>query len=277
MSSSISVLIAVYGGDEAAAVSSALDSISDSQTLNPIEIVIVQDGPISTSVQDVLLTFCRQSKITVKMVQIAERNGLANALNHGIEVCTGDFIARMDADDISLPNRFQIQRDFLVSSPETDLVGGSIQEFDDTHECISIRRYPVEHADILHAMAKGSPLAHPTVMFRRRVFDAGFRYDVRLTSCQDIDLWFRLAKSGIRFGNVSDTLILFRVGSSFIERRSAKKAWTEFSIYRMGIMEVHGFSWRLLFPLLRLVFRLSPRWLIRLIYSSKLRHFVLRS
>src|SRR5690606_27878747 len=147
-----------------------------SQILKPNEIVLVLDGEISDDLYNVISNFEREAIVKLVIVPKVQNEGLALALNTGLEFCSGNFIARMDADDISLPNRFLDQISFLLSHPEVDLVGGYMEEFNENSEKIFIRKYPLEHSKIRKYIARASPLSHPTVIFRKRVFSTGVRY-----------------------------------------------------------------------------------------------------
>jgi len=177
----------------------------------------------------------------------------------------------MDADDISAPNRFQLQHDFFIRNPHTDVLCGALQEFNEENECLFIRYYPNDTKKVKRLIPRGSPFAHPAVMFHRRVFDKGYRYDSSYRTSQDIDLWFRLLANGFTFANVPDILIFFRVDQCFVQRRSIAKAFNEFKIYWFGILGVYGFNWRLIYPVLRLAFRFAPKSFVKKAYISRFR------
>ncbi len=195
-------------------------------------------------------------------------------MNYGIDFCSGEFIARMDSDDISTPDRFCKQIEFLQMNPRVLLVGGSIKEFSDTNPCICIRTYPINNQEIRNYMHKASPFAHASVMFRRAVFESGIRYTEKFRTSQDIDLWYRLVNMGYEVANIREVIYYVRITPSFFNRRSWKKAFVEFHIYWRGIKTLHGNSWKLVFPIARLVFRLSPNFIVRKCYSGKARHFI---
>jgi glycosyltransferase involved in cell wall biosynthesis len=270
----ISVLMSVYYHDDPAHFGRALKSIWTDQTRKPDEIVLVEDGPLNPKLAAEIDTFRNTTGANVRSVKLRENGGLTCALNKGLPECSGDLIARMDADDISAPDRFELQHDFFVQNPNTDVLGGGLQEFAAANDCRFVRYYPENTEKAKSMIAMASPFAHPSVMFNRRVFDQGYRYNEKYRTSQDIDLWFVLLKNGFKFANIPIILIYFRVNADFANRRSTAKAFNEFKIYWRGVLDIFGWNWRLVFPVFRLVFRLSPKPLVKKLYFSNLRSFL---
>lgn len=270
----ISVLISVCDRDDPLHFRRALESIWDDQSLQPDEIVLVEDGPLNRTLEGEIRCFKKRASDKLKNVKLLKNSGLAKALNEGIKECSGDLIARMDSDDISAPDRFKLQHEFFCRKPNTDLLGGALQEFNEENDCLFIRYYPENTEKAKCLIAKGSPFAHPAVMFHRRVFDQGYRYKETYRTSQDIDLWFRLLANGFAFSNISDVLIFFRVNQNFAQRRSKAKAFGEFKIYWYGVLEIFGWNWRLIYPVLRLAFRLGPKTLVKKFYINKFRKYL---
>jgi glycosyltransferase involved in cell wall biosynthesis len=104
---SLSVLMSVYYKENPEYLQQALESIWDAQTLKPDEIVLVEDGPLTTELYSILTNWKNKLDKILKRVPLEKNEGLTKALNMGIEHCSGEFIARMDSDDISCPNRFE--------------------------------------------------------------------------------------------------------------------------------------------------------------------------
>ena len=270
----LSVLMCVYRKNEPRHFRSALSSVWTDQIRKPDQIVLVKDGPLSAELEHEISEFKRLCLARIDIVSLAENQGITKALNEGIPVCSGDLIARMDADDIALPERFRTQIEFMSQNPEIDVLGGGLQEFDDHSECLFTRFYPTNHQAIVQTIHKGSPFAHPTVVFRRRIFDDGFRYNQFYRTSQDIELWFRLIEGSYLFANLPSVLVRFRIDENFAARRSKQKAMNEFKIYWNGIIQMHGWNWRLGFPILRLAFRYAPKQLTKIVYFSGVRKFL---
>jgi len=271
----ISVLISVYQNEKPQHLDEALDSIWTKQTLKPEQIILIQDGPVPQSLAEVIDRWRVMLGDVMTFIQNTSNIGLTCSLNKGIEAVRGDVVARMDSDDRSAPMRFQQQTDYLESHPDVDIVGGSIQEFDDAHECLNIRQYPLTHTDALAMIHKASPLAHPTVMMRRRIFDEGLRYNEHYRTSQDIALWFDAITRGYHIANLTDITLYFRSADNVYQRRSKKKAWNEFRIYMRGVFHTSGlFTMKYLFPISRLCFRLMPVSVIEQVYKSPLRKYI---
>jgi hypothetical protein len=182
----------------------------------------------------------------------------------------------MDSDDIAAPNRFELQERFLEEHLEIDIVGGSMQEFDDEHECLNVRHYPQTHEEACKYIVKACPLAHPAVMMRKRMFDEGLKYDERYRMSQDIKLWYDAILAGYKMANLPDVCLYFRQQGDVFRRRSRVKAWNEFKIYMNGIYRMHGlFTLAHRYPIARYIFRNLPPSMVKKIYESGIRKRVL--
>ena len=268
----ISVLMAVYFSEEAAFLEASIRSVWTGQTLKPDEIVLVEDGLLGQELQEVITLWKEQLGERLVIVKNEKNLGLTKSLNKGLKVASGDLIARMDSDDISDPRRFERQVTFLESHPDIDIVGGSLQEFDEEHPNLRDRHYPLTHEEVIKYICKACPLAHPTVMMRRTIFDNGLRYNEKYRMSQDIALWFDTILAGYKIANVPEVTFYFRSEGNVFKRRSRAKAWNEFTIYMKGIYKMSGlFTMKYRYPIARFVFRLMPSSLVKKIYQSKLR------
>lgn len=272
----ISVLISVYKAEKPQYLDRALKSVWDDQTHKPSEIILVADGELPSELEEII----EKWKHTLGESFIIVRNecnlGLPKSLNKGLKYVNNELIARMDSDDISHPKRFEIQRNFLIANQDIDIVGGALQEFNDKSSCLNIRYYPTNPDIVNKYICKGSPLAHPTVMMRKKIFDSGLCYNENYRTNEDIALWYDVLAKGHRISNVSDITIYFRLADNFYKRRGRQKAVDEFKIYMKGIYKLHGlFTISYVYPISRLAFRLMPKSIIKKVYNSKLREFVL--
>lgn len=276
----ISVLMSVYKSEKGEFLDRSLQSVWDDQTRKPEQIVLIEDGAIPEELELIIDSF--QLRVNASgvakmvVVKLPVNGGLTKALNAGIKHVTGDLIARMDSDDISAPQRFELQEKFLRENPKIDILGGSMQEFDDEHECLNVRHYPLTHEDACKYIVKACPLAHPAVMMRRRIFDEGLHYDERYRMSQDIKLWYDAILAGYRMANMQEIVLFFRQQGDVFRRRSRVKAWNEFKIYMNGIYRMHGlFTLAYRYPIARYVFRNLPPSLVKKIYESGMRKKVL--
>ncbi|WP_141576691.1 glycosyltransferase [Actinomadura sp. WMMA1423] len=190
---------------EAAFLSQALASIRD-QTLTGWELVAVLDGACPHN--EKLL----RRIIPATRLRIVERSapvGIAAALKDGLRHCRSDLVARMDADDVSLPGRLRRQRDFLLGNPAVVAVGSSVHIIDERGRRRYVRRMCAT-ADLRRRLLLRNQLVHPSVMFRREAVDAVGGYDERLSGGEDYELWLRLSTAGV-LTNLDDPLLEHRV------------------------------------------------------------------
>ena len=270
---SLGVVISVYKNDDPIHLIQSLESISIKQTRKPNQIILIIDGQISNKLLEVINTWYDLNKHSILIV--IEKNstniGLTKSLNKAIKLCSSDYIARMDSDDISISERFELQINFLEKNKDIDVLGGSIQEINTENKELSIRTFPKSNSSVLKQIPISSPLNHPSVMFRRKVFDEGNFYNEKYITSQDIDFWFTLLSKGYKISNIDRIVTLFRLNNNMAKRRSYKKGFNEFRIYFNGIILLYGFNYRLIYPFLRLFTRLMPSSIIKLIYFGNFR------
>ncbi|MDP3946425.1 MAG: glycosyltransferase [Lutibacter sp.] len=228
----ISVVMAVYKNDTALFFSDAIISLLN-QTYLPSEIVIVIDGFVNQEIEDVLQKYCNNDLF--KIIRLPKNKGLANALNVGIISAKHGLIARMDADDICFPDRFEKQVNYLRKE-NLDFVGGQMIEFGkDISDIISERKVPYKHEDIIKFMKYRAPFSHPTILFKKSVFDSLNGYDVNIFP-EDYDFFVRVYLNDFKMGNVKDNVLWFRLGENLSEalRRRWGKAYAknEYKLYK---------------------------------------------
>jgi glycosyltransferase involved in cell wall biosynthesis len=212
-----SLLLPVYGKDDPAQLERAFRSAVDEQTRRPDEAVLVRDGPVPDPLAATLARLVASSPVPVRLVELPENVGLAAALTAGLDACAHDVVARMDADDIALPERFAKQLPVLEAG--ADLVGSGLYEFvDDEDVTIGVRTPPVG-AEHIRAYARfHDPFNHPTVVYRRgAVLRAGGYVQVGLM--EDYWLFARMLAAGAHAENVAEPLVKYRVGAGAYKRR----------------------------------------------------------
>jgi glycosyltransferase involved in cell wall biosynthesis len=204
--------------------------------------------------------------------------GLTKSLNKGIKVAKGEYIARMDSDDISLPDRFLHQVEFMDSHTEISVLGGSIQEFNDKDGIIGERHFPADTASIKQYIHKASPLAHPAVMIRKSLFDEGVLYNEEYRTTQDLALWFDVLATGHQMANLDEYVLQFRRETNVYQRRKNKvDSRLELKIHLKGIKTLFGFSpIKSIYPIARYILRLMPNSVIHWFYNGKLRGKILK-
>lgn len=265
----VSVIISIYKNDNPVYFKEALDSIlAQTYGIENINIYQAVDGNISDELEAVLDNY---SPYFHKIIRIDNNEGLANALNELIRSLENEeYIFRMDSDDISRPTRFESQVSFMDTYKNIGICGMAISEFYEDGNSM-IRSYPTDHDSLLGNMLKASPFAHPTVCFRGSTLKLLDRYSKRYHLCEDIDMWFRAAKLDVKFANLPDVGLDFRIQKNFFKRRSFSKAWSEFQVYFLSGYEVFGGTFKLAYPFLRLFSRLMPQPIIKFMYKYSLR------
>lgn len=274
----VSVLMSVYKNEQPDFLNQALESVWTHQTLKPDQIVLVEDGPLTQELYAVIGEWSEKLGSRLTICRNETNLGLTKSLNKGLQVATSDLIARMDSDDISDAQRFERQVRYFEEHLDVDIISGSLQEFDADHDCLNVRHYPQTHEEAVKYIVKACPLAHPSVMMRKRIFDEGLKYDERYRMSQDIKLWFDAILSGYHLGNVPEVTLYFRREGDVFKRRSRAKAWNEFKIYMNGIYRMYGvFTLAYRYPIARYIFRNLPPIMVKWIYGSEMRKKVLEN
>jgi len=210
--------MAVYAGDMEEFVRPAYDSVTRDQQLPPTSVVIVRDGPVSDGVGRWLEEIVVDPK--VRVVALEKNVGLAAALNAGLDHVTTDIVARADADDISLPERFALQIPLISSG--YDIVGSAIAEFtDDPRHPEIVRPVVTTQAEIEQQARLECPFHHPTVVFRTSAVRAAGGYP-GLKQMEDYPLWAAMLMNGAKVTNLPQVLVHYRVGAGAFSRRGGR-------------------------------------------------------
>jgi cellulose synthase/poly-beta-1,6-N-acetylglucosamine synthase-like glycosyltransferase len=229
-----SVLISVYYKDNPNYLKLALESIYINQTVKPTQIVLVKDGKLTNELDVIINEFINNFANVFKIISLERNRGLANALRIGGNSCDYDLIARMDSDDIAFPDRFEKQIKHLLNN-NLDIVGGQIIEFGkDISDVISERKVPLKHSEIIRFLKFRSPFSHPTIIFKKKVFDDLKGYDPEVFP-EDYDFFVRAHLKGYKFGNLKENVLWFRIGEkddSLKRRWGMNYAKKEIKLYR---------------------------------------------
>ncbi len=233
----ISVLMSVYKNDDPEFLKSALESIYENQTRKPDEIVIVFDGKLTNKLYTVLDDFKKDKESIVFYYPQEVNQGLGEALRIGSLKCTGDFIFRMDSDDISDPSRFEKQIKYIEAHPYIDVLGTDIAEFDlsPDESDMRLRVCPQAHNEIVKMGKKRNPMNHVTVAMRRTALEKCGGYETVLL-LEDYYLWLKMIASNCILENLNEPLVYVRVGNGFNEKRGSKiriKGWKTLQKYML--------------------------------------------
>ena len=236
-----SVLMSVYIKENPIFLKDAIESIQN-QTMKPSEIILVEDGPLTSELYQVLDQIEAESEIPVKRCPLEENQGLGLALRYGVLQCQYDIIARMDTDDIAVADRFE-QQIHLMEQENLDLLGGHIAEFiDNPKEVVSYRRVPTQHADIVAYQRMRSAFNHMTVMFKKNMVLKAGNYEDGLYMEDDL-LWLNMIAAGARTGNIDQILCRVRVGAGMFERRGGLRYLNLYRQARQRMLERNQISY----------------------------------
>jgi len=221
MNKDISVLMSVYKNDIAENVKVAVESVIN-QTLRPKQIVMVVDGYIGDELRQVIVDLKNAYEI-FEVVEIENNVGLGKALNEGSKFCKYDFIARMDSDDISKPDRFEKEMKCFENDEELSVVGSCGQEFFvEEKNLAGIKFVPQTHEEIVKFMRSRCPFCHMSVMIKKSILEAAGGYK-HWHYAEDYYLWIRMFLVGAKFHNIQENLVNIRINYDTFERRSGLK------------------------------------------------------
>lgn len=261
-----SVLMSVYYNDKPDFLDLALKSIWNEQTVRPTEIILVKDGFLNEKLDKVIDTFAKEAPLII--VALNKNCGLANALNEGYKRCTCEFIARMDADDISLPKRFEKQLIYLDKNIDIDSVGTWAIEINSFGNEYFKKQMPVKHIDCLRLFRKRDCYIHPTVMFRRSYFEKAGLYPTDTYFGEDTMMWANGFANGCKFANIPEFLFKFRLDSRFFERRRGWMHAKSIFNLRRKVNKLLNFGFKEdLYALLYAMVKIMPTKVLNCIYK----------
>lgn len=229
--SDFSLLMSVYRGDKPEQLELALASNLREQTLKPSQLVLVLDGPLPAELQEVVDRWAASSPVPVDLLPLEQNFGLAAALREGLAVCRYDLVARADADDYSLPERFERQVP-LVASGAYDVLGSAMNEFaEDPQQVEAVRCAPARPEQVREVMPYRNPILHPTVVFRKSAVEAVGSY-TEVPGAEDYWLWARMARAGFVLGNLEEPLVAYRISQAYARRGGLRAYAQDFQIQR---------------------------------------------
>jgi GT2 family glycosyltransferase len=215
-----SLLLPVWGGDDPEFLREAFVSTVHEQTRRPDQVVLVQDGRVPEPLEKVIAELVADSPVRVDHVVMEDNLGLGPALDRGLAACDHEIVARMDADDVSLPTRFERQLPVLEAG--ADIVGSGLLEFGSSvDEVVGRRTPPTDPAEIRRAMRFRDPFNHPTVVYRRSAVQAAGGY-TDMALMEDYLLFARMVDGGARPANLAEPLVCYRVGAGAYARRGGR-------------------------------------------------------
>jgi len=222
MQSTVTVGIPFHKSTDSLQLESAIKSILN-QSRKPDVVHLIQDGEISQELEEVVNQF--QGSI-IERITFQENHGLAYVLNSSINKTDTKYYARMDADDIALPNRLLKQLDFLESNPDIDILGSWTIDINNHDNELSIRKVPTNDKHIKKFIWT-CPLIHPTVVFRISSIKKTELYNSNLQRRQDYEFWFRCVKAGMKFANIPEPLLKYRYTEDWFKKNTPGVIWQQ--------------------------------------------------
>ena len=208
----ISVIMPVFNAEKY--LNEALITLSK-QTFNDFEIIAINDGSKDSS----LSILNEYSKTEQRLIVLNQENiGITKTLNKGIELARGDYIARMDADDLCLPQRFEHQLKYIENN-ELDMCGTQFEMFGIFH---GLSKYPINCKDCYLSLLLKNSFAHSSILIKKSVISK-YKYNEIYKYSQDYDLWCRLAIDNVKMGNTPEVLIRFRTSEGQVSTANNKK------------------------------------------------------
>lgn len=213
----ISILMPVYNAGDF--LVDAITSIKK-QTYKKWELIAVDDGSTDNSV-DILKKFTKRDK-RIKIFRFRKNQGLAYALNYGVLKAKGFYLARMDADDISLPRRLEVQLKYLKNHPKAVAVGSQVKLINEDGDFIGYKKFPTTPLQIYRMMGMMMSIQHPTLLtYTRLIKKCGY---ANHTTAEDVSMFFKLMQYG-QFLNTKETLFKYRIRKNSNSMKNPKKTF----------------------------------------------------
>lgn len=257
----------LYEKDDPRFFDEALGSISH-QTVTPHEVILVCDGPIKFQHELILEKYTNifaSLNVIFNVIRLKENVGHGEARKQAVLASTGDLLFIADSDDINLSNRIKNQLEYMRLNSDCDVLGATILEIDaNSKRPLYQRILPLNHADILNSLKFRCPMNQAVVCVKRKAIDASGGYRTFYHN-EDYDLWIRMAVSGARFANLSETLLHVRVNPEFYKRRAGFRYFkSEYRIQRN--------LWKYKFiNIFEFSFNVGVRFIVQVIFNDEMR------
>lgn len=264
----IAVIMSIYKNDILRYTRMAVESILN-QTYGDIDFYIMYDGPISEEV-DQYLSSLNDSRLIIR--RRSNNRGLAQSLNDLLSIVMPkgyEYIARMDADDISEINRFECQIQYMEQHPEVECLGTWAVEIMSDGSEFYRKKMPETHEECKQLFHKRDCMIHPTVMFRRSYIEKAGLYPIDTYFEEDTMMWAHGFATGCTFANVPEYLFRYRLDDNFFKRRRGWKYAKSIFLIRHKINKMLHFGpiadmWAFLFA----VAKMMPTFILRILYKT---------
>ena len=229
----VSVIMGIYNCEDT--LDESIESILN-QTYENWELIMCDDCSTDNT-YNIAKKYADKYKDKIILIKNNENRKLAATLNHCLRYATGEYIARMDGDDISISNRFESQLKFLKDNNEYDLVGTAMIPFDENGDKGVRRAIEIPSKTTVFMAA---PFAHATIMCNRKVYDKlqGYRISNRTIRCEDIDLWIRFFANNFKGYNIQEAYYKVRESRNDFKRRTLKTSISASKTLMYGVKEL---------------------------------------
>lgn len=233
----VTVLMTAYNAEKF--IKESIDSIIK-QTYENLEIIVVDDGSTDNTLN--IVKSLQKTDGRIKVFQMKENSGPSLASNFGIKKAKGKFIARMDADDISYPDRIEKQVKFLKENPEVILVGGQCILINEKGSVIGKKSFPTRHQDIYNSLFSVNAIQHPSCMVNMRLLPKNkFVYHNHSILAHDLELVFELSQYG-KLANLDNTVLFYRQYPSSLSLKNPKKTFKATIEIREKAVRQYGYK-----------------------------------
>jgi glycosyltransferase involved in cell wall biosynthesis len=238
-----SFLMTVYSGANVDETKFAIDSMI-AQTIQPDEIVIGIDGKIPDALDSLLREYKAQYDDLFSIHYFDVNEGAGQTSAKTLPLCRNEYIARMDADDYSVPDRIQKQFDVMLNNSDIDVVACNVNEFiSDIGNVVAKVVLPEKHEDIRKFSKRRCPVRHPALLFKKEdVLRAGNYSNLRIG--EDWDIAVKLMMTGLRLYNIQETLVFMRVSPNFYARRGGMSYLKSLHIFKKKFLKMGWFSFK---------------------------------
>jgi glycosyltransferase involved in cell wall biosynthesis len=267
MNNFLAVIMSIYKNDRYEFLKTAIESIQN-QSYRSFDFYVICDGSINKECEKYLDSL-NDKRIIIKKRQL--NKGLAYSLNELLHIVLDkdyEYIARMDADDISLKKRFELQIKFLKANQAIDCLGTSAIEINEDEEVFFEKKMPATDFECKKMFIKRDCLIHPTVMFRRSYFEKAGLYPLDTYFGEDTMMWAKGFLNQCKFSNLNDNLLYFRLDENFFQRRRGLKHAMSILTLRRKVNKMLGFGFKAnVFAYLYFLAKLMPKPVLYLIYK----------
>lgn len=268
-----SILLAVYKNDNIKHFKASILSLQN-QAVEIDDLVIVVDGPVDEQINNYLNQLSHLDYVKIKYLK--KNQGLANALNIGVDLCSNEIIFRQDSDDVSLPNRFYEQLNCLAEDNDIALLSSWTEAYDfNLENFLYIKKVPKENSEIIEYAKNRTPINHPSTVFKKSCFINIEGYPTHKNFSEDWWLSLRFIKAGYKIHNLQKTLVHVRAPENWFERRrgisyARLELTDQMLLLKNKLIDIKSFFKNIL---IRIPVRLMPIFIVRFVYGLIRKYF----